>query len=83
MKRFLKWLFADALNITVTTRRYTVSSGGWSGGHFECFWFRRNAIKYSKTQYGEFVDIRDELTGKTERVRWQEWENGGYVQKAV
>ena len=68
MKRFFKWLFTDALNITVTTRRYTVYSGGWSGGYFECFWLHRNAVKYSKTQYGEFVDIKDELTGKTERL---------------
>jgi len=36
----------DLINPTVTTRLWEVSCGNYGGGIFECFWFKKNALKY-------------------------------------
>ena len=38
-----KW---DLINPTVTTRLWEVSCSNYGGGIFECFWLKKNALKY-------------------------------------
>ena len=61
---FFHWLLSDALNITVVTRKWTVSYGDWYSGKFDCFWFKRNADIFAKSRSEIFVGIRNEISGK-------------------
>lgn len=59
MKTFLQWMLC-ILDPGDCTRRYSVSYGDYNGGMFKCFWFKRNAIKFAKSRYEQFVDIYDD-----------------------
>ncbi len=59
-----------ALSPFNTLKLWTVDLCGWSGGSFESFWFKRNAMKYAKANKDSdiFIDIRDEITDKRVRL---------------
>jgi hypothetical protein len=69
-RRFFRWL-GDALDPTVMMRRYTVHCLDWNGGRFRCFWFRSSAEWYAERVPSGwlFIDIEDDLTGRSIRVR--------------
>lgn len=52
-----------------TIKKWTVSSGGWGGGHFRSFWKFDEAVEYAQKQTGLFIDIKNEITGEGVRVR--------------
>jgi len=66
---FFYWLLSIALNIFIVIRKWTVSYGSWHGGQFECFWLRRNAIRFAQSRSEIFVSIRHEINGKSIWIR--------------
>ena len=51
------------------TKRYSVFYGNLSGGRFETFWFFRNAYKFAKSRYEDFVSISDEKNKTSLTIR--------------
>ena len=60
----------DALNPGITTRFWRVEFNNWSGGSFESFWFKKNALKYAEENKDAavFIDVVDELNETQERL---------------
>lgn len=69
IKKILKWLFSSALNITIMTRLWRVSYGGWNDGEFRCFWFLKNALRFIETKKDLFVILENEITNKIINIR--------------
>ena len=53
----------------MTTKKWTVSCGDWNGGWFKSFWKFDNAVEHARQQTDLFVDIENEMTGESIRVR--------------
>ncbi len=69
IKAYARWLFRDALNLTVTTRLWTVNYGNWTEGRFKSFWTYSRALRFALPQKTLFVTVRNEATGEEIIVR--------------
>lgn len=53
--------------------RWTIWAGNWTRGSVESFWLKRNAEKYIQKikplENCHFIDIVDEYTGETTRLK--------------
>lgn len=65
-QRFWFRVFHDP---ALTTKLYTVSCSDYGGGTFKSFWNLEKAIKYAQKQRSPFVDIENEITEESIRVR--------------
>jgi hypothetical protein len=47
-------------------KRWRVDVSGWHSGTMKWFWFKRNALKFIKSQDDVFISIYDEYTKEKE-----------------
>lgn len=61
----------DIIDPITTIRLWTVDGSDWYRGRFKSFWLKRNALKCVEEfkHIYLFVDLKNEWTGKSIRVR--------------
>lgn len=69
MIKFLKWLFRDALNITVMTRKWTVHYGDYYSGRSANFWFKYKAINFISYRHEDYISLINEITGEYIKIK--------------
>lgn len=63
IKRTVAWVCGDERKL------WTVEVSKWGGSSYTSFWLHKNAVAFASSRSEPFVDITDEATEETIRVR--------------